>query len=160
MVTLSCSAHDFYSYNYQSKSFKKYFNDKCKYLGERSHFNVNVTEPGIKTFECSDDTKCIIIMSPNGRVIYNKNYKTDKGIIKWHAKEVGIYLFKIWSGQIEDLYNVTWTGVNFAEQQIYSGGMSNSDGSLFDKGLDITRKNGVFKGSPKTRYDRVKTNNR
>lgn len=150
-ITLNCSAFDFYCYNMQGPP-------KSRYFGERSHFHVHVTEPGIMTFECSDPLSNLIIVAPNGRVIHKKPYKNGNTSLKWNAKQEGKYLFKLWTWSIPDKYTVTLDGDGIikAEQQIWSGGSSNKDGSLLEAGLEVKRKNGVFKYAPQTRSDRVK----
>jgi hypothetical protein len=157
-IELECTANDYYSYNYHT-------NDK--YCGERSHFHTYVDKPGLFTFECDNDLPHLIIIAPNGRVIYKKIY-VKNSIVKWNASIVGVYLFKLWTLNINDdntidskdryvdpyaykqplnfnerKYKIVFKGDGICkvEQQIYSGAMSNSDGSTFDKGIDVVRKN-------------------
>ena len=153
-ITLNCSKSDYYCYNSPGPL--------SKYGGCRYHYHVQVTSLGLFSLESSNDLRIVMILSPSGRVICNKSYKEDKNF-RWKAVETGRYLFKIWHyWNTDKLYSITFSGegVRNAEQQIWSGAVSNKDGALYDKGVDVKRKNGVFKFAPQTRRDRTKKSKR
>lgn len=150
-ATLACSAYDFFSYNLHGP-----FSD---FNGERSHFHVKLNREGLFTFSCDHDLSKLIIVGHNGRVIFSGSLK--QGTTKtWKANTPGVYLFKLWTARIPDKFNVKWTSkdgfeaIEYAKQQIWSSAVSNKDGSLFDKGTEVKRKNGHFQFGVNTRTDR------
>lgn len=153
-ITLKCSKQDYYCYNSPGPI--------SKYIGCRYHYHVYTTSTGLFNLESSTNLRIVMILSPSGRVICNKSYDTNKKF-RWKASETGKYLFKIWHyWDSNDSYNIIFDGegIQKADQQVWSGAVSNKDGALFDKGIDVKRKNGIFRFAPQTRRDRTKKSTR
>jgi len=157
-VELHCSAYDFYSYNSPGPA-------SSDFSGERSLFHLQVSQPGLYTFTCDQDVRKVIIVGHNGRVISSKGYK--QGTVRtFKAPTPGLYLFKLWTQSVPNYYTVCWKTkeqkptIEYAKQLIYCPGMSNSDGSIFERGTTLRRKNGKFYFSFNTRLDRMPTTQR
>jgi hypothetical protein len=71
------------------------------------------------------------------------------------------------TASIPNYYNLRWESsdglhsIKKVEQLIWSGGTSNKDGSLFERGVEVHRKNGYFMFASNTsRPDRMKQESR
>ena len=158
-VRLSCSAFDFFSTNVVGPH-------SSEYAGERSFFHVLVSAPGFYTFQCSQPLSKVIIVGHNGRVLHSKTFPEGK-LLRWRAPTPGKYLFKLWTGAVADRYSLQWStegelkeSITSVDQIIWSGASSHCDGSMFERGLEVKRKNGVFQFVNNTRSDRIKQSSR
>ena len=152
---LLCTAYDFYSYN----SLGPF----SQYSGERSHFSLTIKNSCmiklfIKTpsndsiiinpekyiYENTQQEFPIIICNPAGRVIFKKKYNSNG--VTFRADIPGLYLIKIWSKRIDNYYKIqirfnSEDDIVEFKQNVFSPAMSNSDGSLFEKGSVVKRSN-------------------
>jgi hypothetical protein len=67
----------------------------------------------------------------------------DDNTIDYKDRYFNPYIYKQPLNFNERKYKIVFEGDGICkvEQQIYSGGMSNCDESIFDKGIDVVRKN-------------------